>query len=1088
MISMKKSLNLFLLGVILATSLNVFSVQPIFAGDGCNYLTKVATNFFEQREVETRYGDFVAKLRAGTATEADWDKQLIKIHNDETLNKLTEKLGYEDPVAKIKNPKKALATAALQKQWGAYAWKVYWSNWRENPTYYRFHEILSVLKKKGLNHPVEIYGKEGYKSWRESLRYLEDIRQKEFRLSDDLTSTVNKMIIMAEVHWSEKFNWILGPISNGGLVFKGGGRFKGKYDSNYGRQNRGYPEFITEKVYQKLIANKSLGSTPFVEVEIKGTELPEDVRFGYMNYADYDKSREMLKELNDWANEEMDKIDAKDSEAMDPISLAVEYQFKFVSIHPFLDGNGRTSKLLMDRILMRFDLAPPTFKEDDWDVYYSLQEYIVKVREAIYRSTGLYSTAYRRRQKDGGVWLREAPWPGKTNKKDTPVTRISDLELPADLTKLRNKYMSKDQLLEPQNKTIQINIGKNHFSNWLVLQDDGFFYNNKGIPHAYYEGKMYPISFKSYLLYGRMGKQMENDGLRRDHNEVHKAMYIRNLELIKALEAGAVQADQIELQRYIEIKEANNLNKLMLRPFEEALFEKVVNIDVSLEKLKALPEKLKGVTDPEEIGRILMPAYYTLVSTRGGNTALERAFMKGQKTSVPIVLAQYLWADFEFWEYLQYAKKNRKDLKKIIKQSRKKLHAAGRAMMLAFYAQRDSLPKATRKFVDSQSEMILFDEFINHSLLSSKRYPILNWGDDKQLLLRADYVWANVAGFMDESTYRDYMRSDGDSILKWIARKDYKRLHKELSGDEFIRFLRELHAKWNDLKYDYVEKMGKRKQGERQMKKTLMLKEVLADNPALFGQFEGLSKKFMKIMTEGALKLPFTEKRIIKPLDIDYFLANAVELLESPFEHRGTLEEYESIFINMILHMTDRRSNKLGTSWSVLTPLYVKKNGNEHFPFVNKSMYPRLFVVKVPKDALIANRWNTYLPQEEFVHVGRFDPDWKPFIRAIKKSYTEDLLVRPTVKNIMEPLLSKGLKSIKVKKAVRKLLLEDMLENGMKNVEKILTDNKVQNVADVAEVLRTMYKPLKEEADKVVKDTKEFMKKYYTIYTPKQRD
>ncbi|WP_103654306.1 Fic family protein [Agarilytica rhodophyticola] len=41
-----------------------------------------------------------------------------------------------------------------------------------------------------------------------------------------------------------------------------------------------------------------------------------------------------------------------------PVAIAAEFYSKFISIHPFRDGNGRTAKALVNLILTRFDLPP----------------------------------------------------------------------------------------------------------------------------------------------------------------------------------------------------------------------------------------------------------------------------------------------------------------------------------------------------------------------------------------------------------------------------------------------------------------------------------------------------------------------------------------------------------------------------------------------------------------------------------------------------------------------------------------------------------------------------------------------------------
>lgn len=41
-----------------------------------------------------------------------------------------------------------------------------------------------------------------------------------------------------------------------------------------------------------------------------------------------------------------------------PVAIAAEFYSKFISIHPFRDGNGRTAKAIVNLILTRFDLPP----------------------------------------------------------------------------------------------------------------------------------------------------------------------------------------------------------------------------------------------------------------------------------------------------------------------------------------------------------------------------------------------------------------------------------------------------------------------------------------------------------------------------------------------------------------------------------------------------------------------------------------------------------------------------------------------------------------------------------------------------------
>jgi Fic family protein len=68
------------------------------------------------------------------------------------------------------------------------------------------------------------------------------------------------------------------------------------------------------------------------------------------------KVPEQVKDLLDWYNHVADSID--------PVELAAMLHFKFVYIHPFVDGNGRTARLLMNFVLMQRGYPPAILKAD----------------------------------------------------------------------------------------------------------------------------------------------------------------------------------------------------------------------------------------------------------------------------------------------------------------------------------------------------------------------------------------------------------------------------------------------------------------------------------------------------------------------------------------------------------------------------------------------------------------------------------------------------------------------------------------------------------------------------------------------------
>jgi excisionase family DNA binding protein len=86
-----------------------------------------------------------------------------------------------------------------------------------------------------------------------------------------------------------------------------------------------------------------------------------------------------------------------------PIKIAIEAHFKLVSIHPFVDGNGRTSRLLMNLLLMQEGYPPAIIRKEDRDAYLTslekgqtkndLNDYYTLMFEAIDRSLDIYLEA-----------------------------------------------------------------------------------------------------------------------------------------------------------------------------------------------------------------------------------------------------------------------------------------------------------------------------------------------------------------------------------------------------------------------------------------------------------------------------------------------------------------------------------------------------------------------------------------------------------------------------------------------------------------------------------------------------------------------
>ncbi|CAF3497873.1 unnamed protein product [Rotaria sp. Silwood1] len=79
----------------------------------------------------------------------------------------------------------------------------------------------------------------------------------------------------------------------------------------------------------------------------------------------YNDLPEYLDDFLKWLN----SLD--DTRDLHAIELATIAHYKFVYIHPFIDGNGRTGRLLMNLILMKFGYPPVIIKKSERFIYYS---------------------------------------------------------------------------------------------------------------------------------------------------------------------------------------------------------------------------------------------------------------------------------------------------------------------------------------------------------------------------------------------------------------------------------------------------------------------------------------------------------------------------------------------------------------------------------------------------------------------------------------------------------------------------------------------------------------------------------------------
>lgn len=100
-----------------------------------------------------------------------------------------------------------------------------------------------------------------------------------------------------------------------------------------------------------------------------------------------------------------DFIKWMNSTLLHPVEFAAETHYRLVTIHPFVDGNGRTARLLMNLILIMYGYPPAIIREKDRLPYINALEkaqlggakddYINLIVKAVNRSLDIYLKAIK---------------------------------------------------------------------------------------------------------------------------------------------------------------------------------------------------------------------------------------------------------------------------------------------------------------------------------------------------------------------------------------------------------------------------------------------------------------------------------------------------------------------------------------------------------------------------------------------------------------------------------------------------------------------------------------------------------------------
>jgi len=73
----------------------------------------------------------------------------------------------------------------------------------------------------------------------------------------------------------------------------------------------------------------------------------------------------------EWALEDLLNNYKKQKKVIYPFKLAFDFHLRYEHIHPFLDGNGRTGRLIMNKILMEHGYFPIIVYTKNSQAYYN---------------------------------------------------------------------------------------------------------------------------------------------------------------------------------------------------------------------------------------------------------------------------------------------------------------------------------------------------------------------------------------------------------------------------------------------------------------------------------------------------------------------------------------------------------------------------------------------------------------------------------------------------------------------------------------------------------------------------------------------
>ncbi len=218
---------------------------------------------------------------------------------------------------------------------------------------------------------------------------------------------LNRLTEQLNLEWTYNSNAIEGnslTLRETKLLIEQGITIKGKsLREHFEAQNHQHAIEFLSKLVQKssqitenIILNIQTLVLDRIEEDFKGRYRNGRVRIIGANFIPPNSRKvpELMKNLVTWTKKQMNLAN--------PVTLATHFHHKFVWIHPFFDGNGRTGRLLMNLILMQAGFPPAIILKNDRFKYYealnlanngNYQKLELLVAQAVERSLDLHLEA-----------------------------------------------------------------------------------------------------------------------------------------------------------------------------------------------------------------------------------------------------------------------------------------------------------------------------------------------------------------------------------------------------------------------------------------------------------------------------------------------------------------------------------------------------------------------------------------------------------------------------------------------------------------------------------------------------------------------